>query len=143
MSEDRNVSPESGRHWADAGAWPTAPGVHRIPLPLPSDGLRAMNVYAVEADDGLVLDRLAACLARLGPAGRTAYDVAADLTWTRRERAFADLDLFNQTLATLETRAHLELLVARGRATTDHDGDGDGDVPAYSANAAITASAVR
>jgi glyoxylase-like metal-dependent hydrolase (beta-lactamase superfamily II) len=29
--------------------------VHRIPLPLPSDGLRAVNVYAIEAADGLVL----------------------------------------------------------------------------------------
>ena len=355
MSQDRNVSPDSGRHWADPGAWSTAPGVHRIPLPLPSDGLRAVNVYAVEAADGLALvdggwaidagraalekglaeigygvadirrflvthvhrdhytlasvvrrevgshvslgigdrptldlvqrgddddrtsrllhaagaadlarawrrmtdghrpdpthweypdtwleqdhdiavgartlravstpghtqghfvfaepdagllfagdhvlttitpsigfepvpaalplgdyldsltkvrglpdarllpahgpvapsvharvdqllvhheDRLAACSALLGPAGRPAYDVAADLTWTRRERAFADLDLFNQVLAVLETRAHLELLVARGRATTDHDGD----VRVYSANAAITPSAVR
>jgi glyoxylase-like metal-dependent hydrolase (beta-lactamase superfamily II) len=30
-----------------------APGVHRIPLPLPFDGLRAVNVYAVvDGDDG-------------------------------------------------------------------------------------------
>jgi glyoxylase-like metal-dependent hydrolase (beta-lactamase superfamily II) len=29
--------------------------VHRIPLPLPTDGLRAVNVYAIEQDDGLVL----------------------------------------------------------------------------------------
>ena len=52
---DRNDSPDSGRHWADAGAWPTAPGVHRIPLPLPSDGLRAVNVYALESEEGLTL----------------------------------------------------------------------------------------
>ena len=52
---DRNVSPDSGQHWADEGAWPTAPGVHRIPLPLPTDGLRAVNVYAIETDDGLTL----------------------------------------------------------------------------------------
>ena len=32
-----------------------APGVHRMPLPLPMDGLRAVNVYVVETDDGLVL----------------------------------------------------------------------------------------
>jgi glyoxylase-like metal-dependent hydrolase (beta-lactamase superfamily II) len=37
------------------GAYPVAPGVHRIPLPLPSDGLRAVNVYAIEAAFGLVL----------------------------------------------------------------------------------------
>jgi glyoxylase-like metal-dependent hydrolase (beta-lactamase superfamily II) len=29
--------------------------VHRLPLPLPMDGLRAVNVYVVETDDGLVL----------------------------------------------------------------------------------------
>ena len=27
---------------------PVAPGVHRIPLPLPTDGLRAVNSYALE-----------------------------------------------------------------------------------------------
>jgi glyoxylase-like metal-dependent hydrolase (beta-lactamase superfamily II) len=42
-------------HWTEPGAWPVAPGVHRIPLPLPMDGLRAVNVYAIEADDGLTL----------------------------------------------------------------------------------------
>jgi len=44
------------RHaWIEEGADAVAPGVHRIPLPLPSDGLRAVNVYAIEADTGLVL----------------------------------------------------------------------------------------
>jgi glyoxylase-like metal-dependent hydrolase (beta-lactamase superfamily II) len=41
--------------WATAGAETVAPGVHRIPLPLPNDGLRAINVYVVEEPDGLVL----------------------------------------------------------------------------------------
>jgi len=46
----------SNRHeWLEEGAHPVAPGVHRIPLPLPSDALRAVNVYAVEAETGLVL----------------------------------------------------------------------------------------
>jgi glyoxylase-like metal-dependent hydrolase (beta-lactamase superfamily II) len=46
----------SDRHaWVEEGAYPVAPGVHRIPLPLPSDGLRAVNVYAIEAESGLVL----------------------------------------------------------------------------------------
>jgi len=44
------------RHtWIEEGAHPVAPGIHRIPLPLPSDGLRAVNVYAIEAAAGLVL----------------------------------------------------------------------------------------
>jgi glyoxylase-like metal-dependent hydrolase (beta-lactamase superfamily II) len=41
--------------WTSPGAFPVAPGVHRIPLPLPSDGLRAVNVYAVESPDELIL----------------------------------------------------------------------------------------
>ena len=49
------VSPDSGEHWTVEGAWPVAPGVHRIPLPLPMDGLRAVNVYAIETDRGLTL----------------------------------------------------------------------------------------
>ncbi|MDT9595407.1 MBL fold metallo-hydrolase [Nocardioides zeae] len=51
MSTADAVSPDSDRPWADPGAWPVAPGVHRIPLPLPNDGLRAVNVYAVETDE--------------------------------------------------------------------------------------------
>lgn len=49
------VSPDSGRHWSEPGAWPVAEGVHRIPLPLPMDGLRAVNVYAIETEHGLTL----------------------------------------------------------------------------------------
>ncbi|MGO8957173.1 MAG: MBL fold metallo-hydrolase [Streptosporangiaceae bacterium] len=41
--------------WIEEGAHQVATGVHRIPLPLPSDGLRAVNVYAIEAASGLVL----------------------------------------------------------------------------------------
>ena len=66
------------RHdWTVPGVYPVAPGVHRVPLPLPTDGLRAVNVYVLEASDGLVLidsgwaleqahDALAAALATLG-----------------------------------------------------------------------------
>ena len=49
------ISPDSGTHWTEPGAWTVAPGVHRIPLPLPMDGLRAVNVYVLETDDGLTL----------------------------------------------------------------------------------------
>jgi len=30
-------------------------GTYRLPLPMPNDGLRAVNVYAIETDDGLLL----------------------------------------------------------------------------------------
>jgi len=41
--------------WTAPGVFRCAPGVHRIPLPLPNDGLRAVNVYAVEDGDGITL----------------------------------------------------------------------------------------
>ncbi len=48
MSESRSA-------WTEAAPQDLGGGVHRIALPLPNDGLRAVNVYALEADDGLVL----------------------------------------------------------------------------------------
>jgi glyoxylase-like metal-dependent hydrolase (beta-lactamase superfamily II) len=49
-----DITPSPG-DWTEPGAFEVAPGVHRIPLPLPNDGLRAVNVYAVTDGDGLVL----------------------------------------------------------------------------------------
>lgn len=51
----RQISADSGVLWTEPGAWLVSPGVHRIPLPLPMDGLRAVNVYVMETADGLVL----------------------------------------------------------------------------------------
>lgn len=64
------------RTWHRPGAYTVAPGVHRIPLPIP-DALHAVNVYAIEDGDGLVLvdsgwdlgptrDQLGEGLARVG-----------------------------------------------------------------------------
>ena len=53
------LSDPQGRPFAGRGEWtePTAeqvaPGVHRVPLPLPMDGLRAINVYVMETPSGL------------------------------------------------------------------------------------------
>lgn len=66
--------------------------------------------------------RLAQCLAAIstdtrtdaGTAASTAYEVARQLPWTRREKAFTELSLFNRLLAVWETLAHLELLLSRG-----------------------------
>ena len=41
--------------WTEPGAFPVAPGVHPHPLPLPDDGLRAVNVYALQSAGELVL----------------------------------------------------------------------------------------
>jgi len=52
-----------------------------------------------------------------------ADQTARRLTWTRRRRAYTDLDPFNQMLAVSETGAHLDLLVAQGRLrATESDG---------------------
>jgi glyoxylase-like metal-dependent hydrolase (beta-lactamase superfamily II) len=48
-------SPADRLQWLEEGAHLVVPGVYRIPLPLPFDGLRAVNAYAIEASDGLVM----------------------------------------------------------------------------------------
>lgn len=53
----------------------------------------------------------------------TAYETAMLLGWTRHQRTLSEMDPFNQTLAVLETGAHLDLLVYQGNlAATDVDG---------------------
>lgn len=52
--------------WTEPGLFTVAPGVHRIPLPLPHDGLRAVNVYAIESGDDLVLVDAGWALAETG-----------------------------------------------------------------------------
>jgi glyoxylase-like metal-dependent hydrolase (beta-lactamase superfamily II) len=59
--------------------------------------------------------RLAQCRAAVESGVETAYQVAQELPWTSRQRRFADLDPFNQFLATTETVAHLNLLAARAK----------------------------
>jgi glyoxylase-like metal-dependent hydrolase (beta-lactamase superfamily II) len=61
--------------------------------------------------------RLDASLAVVERGASTSYEAAAALTWTRRERTLAELDLFNTTLAVLETMCHLDVLVLQGRLT--------------------------
>ncbi|HEY1914081.1 MAG TPA: MBL fold metallo-hydrolase [Streptosporangiaceae bacterium] len=41
--------------WTAPGIYEVGAGLYRIPLPLPHDGLRAVNVYAARDGDGLVL----------------------------------------------------------------------------------------
>jgi glyoxylase-like metal-dependent hydrolase (beta-lactamase superfamily II) len=67
--------------------------------------------------------RLTLCQQAVEAGHETAYDVAAELPWTRHERRLRDLDVFNGGLATLETATHLDLLAAQGRIRRT-DGDG-------------------
>jgi hypothetical protein len=46
-------------------------------------------------------------------------EVAAALPWTRRDRRLDELDAFNAMLATLETMAHLDVLVERLAGTAE------------------------
>lgn len=66
--------------------------------------------------------RLASSLVALGAGGRTAAEVARVLPWTRHLRAFADLEIDHRGMAALETKAHLDLLVARGSVTVEESG---------------------
>ena len=54
--DDARGEQSTGRgEWTRPGVFEVAPGVHRVPLPLPNDGLRAVNVYVMAGDDGLVV----------------------------------------------------------------------------------------
>jgi glyoxylase-like metal-dependent hydrolase (beta-lactamase superfamily II) len=66
-------------------------------------------------------ERLTATAEMVDQGAGTAYEAATMLTWTRRKRAFADLDMFNQILAIHETMAHLVVLVERGWLTSTTD----------------------
>ncbi|MEK6438914.1 MBL fold metallo-hydrolase [Pseudonocardia sp. T1-2H] len=47
--------PGAAGDWTAPGVYRSAPDVYRIPLPLPNDGLRAVNVYAIADDAGWTL----------------------------------------------------------------------------------------
>lgn len=51
---DADRSDSDPADWTAPGAYQVGDGIWRLPLPLPHDGLRAVNVYVIEADDGLV-----------------------------------------------------------------------------------------
>jgi glyoxylase-like metal-dependent hydrolase (beta-lactamase superfamily II) len=69
-------------------------------------------------------DRLAASAKAVQTGAATGYEVARALGWTRRQRAFDDLDPFNQLLAVSETAAHLDVLVLQGRLGSSTNPDG-------------------
>lgn len=62
-------------------------------------------------------ERLQACADEIRKGARTAHDVARAMPWTRRRHKLADLDMFSQMLAVLETDAHLDVLVDQGVLT--------------------------
>lgn len=72
--------------WTAPGSHEVSPGVHRIPLTMPQDGLKAVNVYAVETSDGIALvdggwhvagvhEELEDALGRIGRSAADVHDV--------------------------------------------------------------------
>jgi glyoxylase-like metal-dependent hydrolase (beta-lactamase superfamily II) len=68
--------------------------------------------------------RLAQTLDAAADGPVTAFEAAGALPWTRRQRKLTELDIMNQLLATGETAAHLEVLVARGQLARERDPEG-------------------
>lgn len=97
------ISPDSGEHWSAAGAWQIADGLHRIPLPLPMDGLKAVNVYVLETAEGLTLIDGGWAIVE----GRTALEAGL----RQIGRGFADIRRF---LVTHAHRDHYSLAAALG-----------------------------
>jgi glyoxylase-like metal-dependent hydrolase (beta-lactamase superfamily II) len=113
-------------------------GFEAVPAALPlGDYLRSLNLVrslpdrrllpahgsvrpSVHARVDELLDhharRLDECAAIVAGDSLNPYEVARRMTWTRRQRAFDDLDRFNQVLAVIETAAHLDVLVTQNRA---------------------------
>ena len=113
------VSPDSGEHWTAEGAWQVDTGIHRIPLPLPMDGLKAINVYVIETDSGLTLVD-----------GGWAIPVARDLL----ERCLKDIGAgfadINRFLVTHVHRDHFTMATVLGRELGIDVALGLGDKPA-------------
>jgi len=109
---------ESRHAWTLPGAETVVPGVHRIPLPLPTDGLRAVNVYAIEDGDGLVLID-----------GGWALDVSFELLERSLAQVGHDLRDVRRVLVTHVHRDHYTQAVAIRRAVGSHVALGVGEQP--------------
>ncbi len=85
---------------------------------LPAHGPAGMSLHA-RVDELLEHheQRLTQTAEAVDAGATSAFEVAHALGWTRRERHFDELDVFNQVLAVNETMAHLVVLVERGWLT--------------------------
>jgi len=113
-----HITDESRHAWTLPGAETVVPGVHRIPLPLPMDGLRAVNVYAVEDGDGLVLID-----------GGWALDVSRELLERSLAEVGHDLRDVRRVLVTHVHRDHYTQAVAIRRAVGAQVALGIGERP--------------
>lgn len=104
--------------WTDPGAEPVAPGVHRIPLPLPNDGLRAVNVYVLQTPDGLTLVD-----------GGWAIDAAREALSAGLAELGAQLGDVRRFLVTHVHRDHYTMAVALRREVGAQVALGEGERP--------------
>ena len=124
-------NPTSEPHWTEPGAFEVAAGVHRIPLPLPMDGLRAVNVYALDTEEGLTLVdggwAVEAARARLDDALASMGAKVSDIT--RFLVTHVHRDHYTQAVAVRrEVGSHVSLGLG-DRGTLDLVRDGLGDDP--------------
>lgn len=115
----RPAVPEQPDDWTEPGAFPVLDGVWRIPLPLPSAGLRAVNVYVARGEDGLTLvdsgwaspDTVAGLDRGLATLGHTTADVRRIVV------THAHHDHYTHAIA-LRGHGALEVLLGRGEQPT-------------------------
>jgi glyoxylase-like metal-dependent hydrolase (beta-lactamase superfamily II) len=118
------VEPDGGEaDWTRAGVYEVDPGVYRIPLPLPTDGLRAVNVYALVSPgtDGLVMIDSGWAITE----ARTALETALDALG----HGVADVRRF---LVTHVHRDHYAMAVAVRREFGNQVSLGAGEEPTIS-----------
>jgi glyoxylase-like metal-dependent hydrolase (beta-lactamase superfamily II) len=106
---------EQPEDWKEPGAHPVVPGVHRIPLPIPSSGLHAVNAYVIDSPGGPVVvdsgwampDTEKALAKALGTLGHRLDDIAGVLV------THAHWDHYSQALA-LRTAFGTRVRIGRG-----------------------------
>lgn len=116
--QERLDADESRLAWTLPGAEVVVPGVYRIPLPLPTDGLRAVNVYAIADGDGVVLID-----------GGWALDVSRELLERSLAEVGHDLRDVRRVLVTHVHRDHYTQAVAIRRAVGAEVALGIGEQP--------------
>ena len=99
----------------------TLPDARLLPAHGPVTGSTHDRVHELLAHHDT---RLAETLNAVRAGQATPYEVAKAIKWTRRHKAFADLDPFSQVQAVNETAAHLEVLALRGQVTRSVSAEG-------------------
>ncbi|MGI8761618.1 MAG: MBL fold metallo-hydrolase [Jatrophihabitantaceae bacterium] len=118
----------AGRHeWEQPGAHEESPGIYRIPLPLPGDHLKAVNVYAIPDGDQLVMID-----------GGWALDGADELLAAALDKIGYGLPDIREFLVTHVHRDHYTQAIALRRAYGPSVSLGEGERACLEAMRAVT-----